>query len=355
MIRKLVFPSLLVGATLVAAPVRAQDEDAPKPRKARMADEKPPEIVGRNDSIREAFKDVAGTPSAWVVKIGASGYGILVDGGFVVTTSAAVKDVRTVSIQGQAGSGEARVVAVDERSAIALLKAPFEGKGGFSLEGAAATSIGQFVLTIGIATDKPLAAGVLSARNRKVEPRDLSQANLLMGLLSDGIDGPKRAYPKVLQHDSPMTDETLGTPLVDSQGRLVGLNVGTGYRGSSYAIATADLAACVAALRSGKPAPAPEAAKPEAAKPEAAKPWLGASVKERTDGELVVEEVAADGPAAKAGLKAGDRITGCDGAKVETLDDLGARIGIRKAGDTVVLSIVRDGKKSKLPVPLGSR
>ncbi len=340
------------------APAYAQDGKA-----------KTEKLPGRNDCLKKAFKDVAAKDASFVVKVGAGAYGVILDGKLIATTSAAAKGAR-VSVKGPKGSGEAKVIGVDEKSGVALLECPFDAKG-IELANTADLRVGQYVVTVGT-EDEVLCAGVLSAKNRKVEPRDLSQANLLMGLLSDGIDGPKRAYPKVLQHDAPMSDEILGSALVDSSGKLVGMNVGTGYRGSSYAIATADLMACVEGIKSGKPPaeradekPAKTEEKPAKSderrieKPAKAakigKPWLGASVKEQEDGSLVVQEVAAQGPADQAGVKVGDRIYAVDGTKVSTLDEIAEKISSKKPGDSIVLSLLRDGEKQKITVKLGEK
>lgn len=338
---------LAIALALIAltAPVRAQDEDDDAPKAAKK-----PAVEGRNDALKKAFKGLVAKDATFVVKVGGKAYGVILDGKLIVTTSAAVKDQARVQVRGPAGQGEARVLGVDDRDGVALLECPFDAKG---IETVSEPRIGSFVIAVGV--DDVLAAGVVSARNRKVEPKDLSQANLLMGLLSDGIDGPKRSYPKVLQHDAPMTEETLGTPLVDSNGKLVGMNVGTGYRGSSYAIAAADLATAVEAIRSGKtPAPTEEktAEKPQS---HSGKPWFGSSVAEAGDGSLVVRDLAPGGPALKAGIKVEDRIYAIDGTKVLTLDDLGERISAKKPGDKIVISLMREGEKQKITVTLGEK
>lgn len=327
-------------ALLVAPPLRAQDG----PGKSK--------VEGRNDCLKKAFRDVASRDSAFVVKVGSNGYGVILDGKLIVTTATAAKDGGTVRVNGSAGQGDARVIGVDERSNVALLECPFDAKG-IEIANTADLKIGQYVVTVGTG-DEVLCAGVLSAKNRKVEPRDLSQANLLMGLLSDGIDGPKRAYPKVLQHDAPMSDEILGTALVDSSGKLVGMNVGTGYRGSSYAIAAADLVACVEGIKSGK-TPSVQTEERPAPGVKIGKPWLGASVEAQDDGSLVVKEVATTGPADQAGVKVGDRIYAVDGQKVSTLDELSEKLSTKKPGDSVVLSLMRDGEKHKITVKLGEK
>jgi putative serine protease PepD len=343
-VKKLALAVLAVAFLgLCPAPLRAQDQDdAPKPA--------PKKIESRNDILKRTFKELASKDSGFVVKVGASAYGVIVGKGVIVTTADAAKAGGRVAVRGAAGSGDARVLGVDERNAVALLECPFEARG---IEVATGDpKIGQYVLSIGT-DDEVVAAGVLSAKDRKVEPRDLSEGNMLMGLMSDGIDGPKRAFPRVLQHDAPLTEEILGSALVDSSGNLVGMNVGTGYRGSSYAIGWRELSACIESLKSGK-APAPSTEEERPAKTPG-KPWLGASVKEAEDGALVVTDMASGGPAEKAGIQKGDRIFQVDGVKVMTLDDLADRISGKKPGDEIAISLMRAGDKQTIKVRLGEK
>ncbi|MBI3723638.1 PDZ domain-containing protein [bacterium] len=357
---ELIFPVLALALVASVSPALAQDEDeAPaKPEKR----EKAPEVTGRNDALKAAFKEVAARTSPFVVKVGNDAYGVVLEGNLIVTTSAAAREHREVAVRGGGLKGNARVIGVDEGNAIALLEAPSAVKG-IELANGEALRVGQFVVTVGSGTEA-LSVGVLSAKCRKVEPRDLSQSAGLMGLMSDGIDGPKRAYPKVLQHDAPMTDDTLGTALVDSAGKLIGVNVGTGYRGSSYAICSDDLMECVKALKAGKTStPLAEGKKKEPEKPAEkkpeepakGKPYLGMNVAEHKDGSLEVEEIVPGGPADKAGLKVGDRISSADGTKLEGLDQLADYIASKKPGETIVLATRRGRDARDVSVKLGSK
>lgn len=82
-----------------------------------------------------------------------------------------------------------------------------------------------------------------------------------------------------------------------------------------------------------------------------AKPWLGLYTQEAPSG-LLVTYVAPDGPAAKAGVKPGDRITGVGGVEVDDL--VSFYRGIWKAGDagvTVDLELRRGEEEKKIAVP----
>jgi predicted esterase len=74
----------------------------------------------------------------------------------------------------------------------------------------------------------------------------------------------------------------------------------------------------------------------------------------RLDG-MVVSSVQPGGPADKAGLKQGDRITAVDGRAVKSRIDLAAAFAGKAPGDKVVLGIERDGESVEVEITLGER
>ena len=83
--------------------------------------------------------------------------------------------------------------------------------------------------------------------------------------------------------------------------------------------------------------------------------WLGVTLNNAEQGPLSVEEVMEGGPAAKAGVKAGDIIVSWNGAKVANLDDLRAFLEKTKAGDEGLLGLRRGDKEVFAKVVLGDR
>jgi serine protease Do len=98
----------------------------------------------------------------------------------------------------------------------------------------------------------------------------------------------------------------------------------------------------------------------------AKRPWLGVYMQNVTD-ELaeafdltedygvIVNEVVADSPAEKAGLKQGDVIIGWDRRDIDDTGELTGLVSDSEVGDKVTLRVVRDGKELEVPVVIGER
>ena len=65
--------------------------------------------------------------------------------------------------------------------------------------------------------------------------------------------------------------------------------------------------------------------------------------------------ISLSGPAEKAGLQAGDRIVSVDGTEIASKDDLGTLMQKHAAGDTLSITIARDGQMQTVNVTLGEK
>jgi S1-C subfamily serine protease len=139
-------------------------------------------------------------------------------------------------------------------------------------------------------------------------------------------------------------------------GRLVGINSAIysrsgGSQGIGFAIPANMVRVVVASAEGGSGA--------------VKRPWLGAKLQTvtpdiadsmglaRPSGALVASVVAA-GPAAKAGLKAGDLIVSIDGASVDDPNAFGYRFATKPLGGAAQLGILRQGRSMTLPIALQS-
>ena len=174
----------------------------------------------------------------------------------------------------------------------------------------------------------------------------------------------------MVQHDAPLEAEHFGAPLLDTSGKLIGINVAYPFRGSSHAVGIDEIRAVMQDLVKGGVQGSAPAAPDRPATPatprdgqEDERPWLGASVASATPAQLgkghafglVVK--GAQGPAAKAGLKKGDVIVKLDGKPFPGIDAFAARLNAKSPGDEATLTVLRGaaGVEVEVEVTLGKR
>jgi len=203
--------------------------------------------------------------------------------------------------------------------------------------------VGQSVYAIGnpFGLDQTLTTGVISALNREIE------------------SVTRRPIQGVIQSDAAINPGNSGGPLLDSAGRLIGVNTaiyspsGTSA-GIGFAIPVDTVNRIVPELiRSGK----------------VTRPGLGIQIAEEQIAQrlgvtgILIVDVTRGGAAAKAGiqptrrdaegrLRLGDIITAVDGKKVESANDLYLLLEKYKIGDAVTVSLLRNGKTVQARVML---
>lgn len=158
---------------------------------------------------------------------------------------------------------------------------------------------------------------------------------------------------KMIQHDGETNYGNAGGPLVDSQGRLLGITskIHTKYGGlfgqnSGIAFSTTldKINEVLPQLKSG--------AKIEAEK----RAYVGVQADTNSSAKgAAVQLVQPNTPAAKAGMKNGDLIVMFDGVKVASWDDFTRETGKKKPGDKVAVKVIRGDKEVELEVVLGER
>ena len=174
-----------------------------------------------------------------------------------------------------------------------------------------------------------------------------------VGMLSsvDGaLRGPRgRRVSGTLEHTAPLGRGASGSPLLDEEGRLLGVNAARLGHGFSLALpADAELRARVDALLRGE-SPTRRALGIGVAPAEVAA-RLRASVGLPERDGLLVRSVDGAGPAAAAGVQVGDLVVGAAGAPVSVVDDL--HRALDAAGATLDLALVRGSEELALTVEL---
>jgi S1-C subfamily serine protease len=286
---------------------------------------------------------------------GGTGSGFVIDDqGRVVTNDHVVDRATTVTVR----FGEkqdpipAKVLGSDPSTDVALLKIdPDKVKGGIkpvTLGDSSKLRVGEPTVAIGspFGLDGSLTTGVVSALDRTVRsPNGFS------------IDG-------VVQTDAAINPGNSGGPLLDGQGRVIGVNAQIATNGSDsnsgvgFAIPVNTVKQVVPALeRNGEIKRAYLGVSTADVTPEIAKE-LGLSV---TDGALV-GSVVQGGPADKAGIRAaaptgrgGDVIVSVNGKAVKQPDDVATAIASLEPGDEARVEVLRGSKRTTLTVTLADR
>jgi len=168
-----------------------------------------------------------------------------------------------------------------------------------------------------------------------------------------GFRGPRgRRRRDGLEHTAPLPRGSSGSPVVDRQGKLVGINTIRLEGGLIMAIAaTQELREHVQALARGD-SPSRATLGLALAPPRVARRLRRAVGLPERDG-LLVRAVAEDGPAARAGVEEGDLVVGVGGKAIGGIDDLYEQLDRASSGAPIELELVRGTDERKVEVTLG--
>jgi S1-C subfamily serine protease len=149
-----------------------------------------------------------------------------------------------------------------------------------------------------------------------------------------------------VQTDAAINPGNSGGPLLDEQGRVIGVNSqiqtsgGNQNSGVGFAVPVDAIKRALPYLKGGKDVP---------------HAYLGVSTGQATSGGAQVGSVIANGPAAKAGLRTGDRIVAIAGTPVHEPDDVAAVVNTHRPNDEVRVVVERGGQRRTLTVKLGEQ
>jgi serine protease Do len=268
------------------------------------------------------------------------GSGVIISpDGYIVTNNHVVDgavDVRVTMSDRRVLS--AKVIGTDPLTDLAVIKV--EGKNLPNVPWGDATALhpGQTVLAFGnpFGFRFTVTRGIVSALNRP-----------------NPSIGDARKPGQFIQTDAAINPGNSGGPLVNARGEVVGINTflisqsGT-FSGMGFAIPTQIVRPTVDALiRDGKVSHGYMGIGINDVTPENAKFF-----ESKDNRGAIVSQVEPNSPAAKAGLKVGDLITGIDGREVSDAGQLQVVVGQTRPGNTVKLHVLRDGKSMELPVTL---
>ena len=286
---------------------------------------------GVSDEYRDLFPRSEGFQTM------GQGSGVIIDpDGYILTNNHVVSDTSRIRVQFSDGRIlDARVIGADPATDLAVLKVNATGLIAAPWGDSDEVKVGAPVLAIGnpFGLARSVTFGIVSAKDRP------------------GFASP---YQDFLQTDAAVNPGNSGGPLVNLQGRVIGINtaiIGKGYQGVSFSIPSNTAHDVYERLRQvGK----------------VARGWLGVSLREITP-ELAKElslpalqgayvaEVVPGSPAEKAGIRKGDVIVSFNGHKIDLPTTLTLLVGKSPIGKRASAVIIRDGKQQTVEVPIEER
>jgi S1-C subfamily serine protease len=270
---------------------------------------------------------------------GAAGTGFVISSdGVIVTNNHVVdgaKDIQAVFSDGT--TRDATVLGHNAPSDLAVVKVDATGLQTIALGDSDQVQVGDDVVAIGNAL--ALQGGLTVTRG------------IISGLHREVGTNTGSALEDVIQTDAAINPGNSGGPLVDAQGRVIGINTAIADPGSAqnvgFAIPISSAKAIIDQLRQGRQ---PALLGVQTVDVEQAKAD-GESVD--ADAGAYVQEVTSGTPAAKAGIKAGDVVVSVDGKRVDSAAALGAVIRQHKPGDEVEIELDRKGDSVTVHATLG--
>ncbi len=289
-------------------------------------------VINQLQTRRGFFGSVAPT---------ASGSGIIIDAkGYIITNNHVIAGQKSLQVIYADGTkADATVMGADPVADIAVIKVDGKVPAVAALGDSNALEPGQIAIAIGSPLGDYLGTvtvGVVSGLNRVVGQQQ--------GLI---------------QTDAAINNGNSGGPLINSLGQVIGINTlvvrstndGNVAEGLGFAIPSNEVRDIMAQLiTSGRVDRAYIGVTYQPVDPQVA-----AALNLKTTNGVVVTQVEPGSPAEQAGLKANDVILGLDSLQIDQDHSLTSMLLTHKAGDTVNLTVIRDGKTIQVKLTLALR
>ena len=276
------------------------------------------------------------------------GSGFIVDPkGYIITNNHVIEKADKIYVKlstdpdSQDLGRPARVIGVDKATDLAVIKIDTSSPlPTVKLGNSDTAEVGDWVEAIGspFALSQTVTAGIISAKNRTIEP------------------GASGQFQHFIQTDAAINPGNSGGPLLNMNGEVVGVNTAiftqsNGYQGIGFAMPSNTVVEIYNDLIS----PSHKVTRGS----------IGIEFREGLPGAVnrvygfkngvLVQRVTSGGPADKGGIKVGDVITTIDGRPIKDGDDLVNEIASRRPGSTIRLGYLREGKQADATVTIGDR
>lgn len=272
------------------------------------------------------------------------GSGVIVSSdGYILTNNHVVNDADELKVALSDGREfTAKLVGTDPKTEVAVIKIDATDLPAITIADSDKIRVGDIAFAIGnpLGVGQTVTMGMISAIGRKIN------------ILAD-----EGGYENFIQTDASINPGNSGGALVDAQGRLVGLNTAIktpsgGNIGLGFAIpSNLALGVMRGLVETGTVQRGYLGVTGETLTPELA---ASLDLKKEIKG-AIINDVQADSPAAKAGLRRNDIITAINDKAITTQIDLYQTIGLMAPGSDVTVEYLRDGKAGSAKVTLASR
>ncbi|MEI3401897.1 MAG: trypsin-like peptidase domain-containing protein [Clostridia bacterium] len=312
-----------------------------------------PSIVGIEVTYTATSNSIFGFGMPSTSTATATGSGIIIsEDGYILTNNHVVdtsssnssysyydlSDATSVKVKlnnatyGDDATFDAKIVGKDSQTDLAVLKIDKTNLTAAEFADSSEAVVGEFVMAVGspLGLDTTVTQGIISAVNREVES-----------------DGNKYTC---IQTDAAINSGNSGGALVNSDGKVVGINTlklsGTGVEGIGFAIPINSTLDIIDELIQHN---------------KVLRPYIGISGIDLDDSTaqrynlvlgVYVKTVQDFSPAEKCGLQSGDVIIKADGKDIKTMEELNEIKNLHKIGETITLTVNRNGQEKDFTVTL---
>ncbi|MGC4108530.1 MAG: trypsin-like peptidase domain-containing protein [Thermomicrobiales bacterium] len=282
---------------------------------------------GNDSTTQNGTEQALGAGSGWIYD----------SAGHVITNNHVVEGADKFVVQFADGTqAEATLVGTDQFQDVAVLKL------------ADGTKIPE-VATVGDSSSMRAGDQVVAIGSPLGEFTNTVSEGIIGGLDRSLDTGEGYSLQNLIQHDAPISPGNSGGPLLNMEGQVIGMNVAKVEQTQTNGASASGLGFAIDGNTVKKTVD--EIIKDNG---NVAYPYLGIASQETPNGQEVMQ-VQADSPAAKAGLQQGDVITAVDGTTLDSSHLLQDELFQHKVGDTVTLTVNRNGQTVTLTVTLGQR
>ena len=293
--------------------------------------------LDKNDPFRDFFEKFFGGRPNQGFKQRSLGSGFIIDqSGFIVTNNHVVEGADKIKvILKDEREFDAEIKGLDPNTDLALIKIKSDGNlPTIQFGDSDDVKVGEWVMAIGnpFGLEHTVTVGIISAKGRVIG------------------SGP---YDDFLQTDASINPGNSGGPLIDMEGKVVGINTAivAGGQGIGFAIPVNMAEGIIQQLQT---------------KGEVTRGWLGIGIQDLTkelktyygvkgDAGVLVTKVFPGDPAEKAGIHAKDIILEVNGKKIDSSRELSRTIAESAVGLKTKLLILRNGAEKEFTIGLGKR